>query len=101
VEREVSAYAVFENEISTITVFNTLSSLAWAIGSALLSFAIGIWTNAQFVEKMSPEGTVLAHVVAPGLCALTLVAYGLGLWAISARGKTWRAVRAQSKPSQP
>jgi RsiW-degrading membrane proteinase PrsW (M82 family) len=100
VEREVKAYAIFENEIQTITMSNTLASVFWAVGIASLSFAVGIWTNAEFVEKLTPEGSILSHVIAPALCVVTVICWALAVWAMCPRRGTWTAVRSESKQAK-
>lgn len=96
-EREVKAYAIFENEVQTLTMWNTLAGISTALGTAALSFAVGIWTNAAFAEKLTPEGIVVSKFVAPALCIVAAVGYGLAIWAIKSRGKTWNAVKTESK----
>lgn len=103
VRRDVKTYAVFENEVSHIALFNTLSTVGFSVGSALLAFAVGIWTNWSFVEKdkMPPEGTIMSQVMAPGLAFLALVVWALALWALYSRGSTWEAIKRESKSESP
>jgi hypothetical protein len=97
VEREVKAYAVFEHEVRTISLWNTLAGVFSAIGAAFLSFAIGIWTNASFAEKLTAEGIVMSHFVAPALCVFAAVSWIIAGWAIYSRARTWTAIRSESK----
>jgi hypothetical protein len=102
VEREVTAYAIFENEVRTISMWNTLAGVFTSIGAATLSFAIGIWTSAAFTDKLPPEGNILSHVVAPVFCFATIVCWAIAIWAVVSRSKTWAAIRTESKqPDQP
>ncbi len=64
VEREVTVYAIHESEVEQISSFNTLGSVFVGIGAAMLSYAIGIWTNASFVEKLTPMGDVASAFLA-------------------------------------
>src|SRR5580704_13540876 len=83
VEREVKAYAIFENEVRTISMWNTLAGVFASAGAASLSFAIGIWTSAAFVaEKLPPEGAVLSRFAAPAFCIATVIFWFIALWAI-------------------
>lgn len=99
VERDVKTYAIFENEVSHISTFNTLSTVGFSVGSALLAFAVGIWTNWAFVDKkaMPPEGVILSTVVAWGLIVLSVGAFAFAFWARWSRGNTWQAIKEQSK----
>jgi hypothetical protein len=97
VEREVKAYAVFENEVKTISMWNTLAGVFASTGAATSSFAIGIWTSASFVDKLTPEGAVLSRFAAPGLCVVTVILWSLAIWAIVSRARVWSAIRKESK----
>jgi hypothetical protein len=90
-EREVKTYAIFENEVHTISMWNTLAGVFTSAGAATLSFAIGIWTNAAFAEKATAEGNILSHVVVPAFCVVTLICSGIAIWAIVSRRGTWTA----------
>jgi hypothetical protein len=97
VEREVKAYAIFEHEVRSISMWNTLAGVFTSVGAAALSYATGIWTNASFAEKLTAEGTVMSHFVAPTLCVIAIVCWFVAGWAIVSRAKTWNAIRAESK----
>lgn len=103
VERQAKAYAVFESEIETISLMNTLATTRFSFGAAFLSFAIGIWTNAAFVtDKIPPEGAILAKVVAPIFCVLAAAGFILGAWALWSRHQIWKTIVSQSSSiSQP
>jgi hypothetical protein len=94
--RRVSAYPVFENEIRSISTFNSLSIACFSIMSAFVSFAVGIWINAFFIENPPPEGRVLSHVGAPASCVVAVNAAGLGIWAIRPRSNAWKDIRRES-----
>jgi hypothetical protein len=96
-EREVKAYAIFENEVQTLTMWNTLAGIFMSLGAACLSFAVGIWTNAAFAEKLTPEGVIFSKFVAPTFCLLTLVSWGIAIWAVYSRSRTWEDVKAETK----
>lgn len=93
--RRVSAYPVFENEIRSISTFNSLSIVCFSIMSAFVSFAVGIWVNAFFVENPPPEGRVLSHLGAPACCVVAAIAGGLGIWAIRSRSNAWKDIRRE------
>jgi hypothetical protein len=94
--RRVSAYPVFENEIQSISTFNSLSSVCFSVMSAFISFAVAIWVSSLFVEKPPAEGVILSHVVAPACCVGAFVAACLGFWAIRSRSNTWQNIRRDS-----
>ena len=93
----MKAYAIFENEVRQISMWNALAGVFSSAGAACLSFAVGIWTNASFAEKLTAEGTVMSHFAAPGLCAMTVVFWILAIWAIVSRSKLWSAIKSESK----
>lgn len=97
VERNVKVFGVLESEVRMISMFNTLSTAFFSASASLASIAIGIWVHGAFVEKLTPEGIILAKVVAPILCTMALIFIGLGIWARKSRGSTWQAIREESK----
>src|SRR5690349_20980146 len=97
VERELKVYAVLESEVKTFAMFNSLSTGCFSAGASLVSIAVGIWTNAAFVTEPTPAGEILAGVVAPALCALSLLFVIAGLVARSMRGTALEAIRRESK----
>lgn len=96
-EREVAVYGVFESEIKSISLFNTLSTVAFSLASAFLSFAGAIWINASFTETLTPEAKIMLHVAAPILCVLAFIAACMGGWALYSRGSALAAIKKQSK----
>jgi hypothetical protein len=96
-EREVKVLAVLENEVQTISTFNTLTTAFFSAGTSLISIAVGIWANGAFSEKLTPEGTVLSHFGAPILCVLGLLMYYLASWAYRTRKSALDSIRAESK----
>jgi hypothetical protein len=97
VEREVRAYAIFENEVSTITMWNSLTAIFGSLGLASLTFAVGIWTAYSFADKLTPQGDIMAHVVAWGCCVAWLIFWAIAIFAFFSRRTVWRAIRAESK----
>ena len=95
-ERKVQAFPIFETELESLSFLNGLVLAFSSVASALLAFAVGIWTNAAFAERVTPEGAIMANIVAPGLCCLALISYGLAFWAYKRRSSTWQKVKNQS-----
>jgi hypothetical protein len=94
--RRLRAYPILESEIRSLSMFNTLAAICFSFMSAFISFAVGIWVNALFVESPPPEGRILSHVAAPACCLFAAIAAGLGIWAIVSRTSTWRDIRRES-----
>ena len=94
--RSLRAYPILDSELRNLSYFNTLSATCFSVMSALISFAVGIWVNALFVENPPAQGKILSHIVAPAFCAVAVVALGLGIWAICSRTNTWRDIRRSS-----
>ncbi len=95
-ERQVKAYPIFETELDSISFLNTQVLVYFSVGSALLSFAVGIWTNAAFAENLTPAGTLLARVAGPLLCVASAAAYLLGLNARRSRVSQWMKIKQES-----
>ena len=93
----MKVFGILESEVRIISMFNTLSTTFFSVSASLSSIAIGIWVHGSFVEKMTPEGTILAKFIAPVLCVVALIFAGLGIWARRSRGSTWDAIQKESK----
>ena len=77
---------------------NTLATIFFSVGTTCLGFAVGIWTNSSFSETLTSEGRILSHLIAPGLCVLSAILGGLGIWSLRSRSTTWDAIRRESLP---
>lgn len=96
-ERTMRVLAVFETEVDALSSLNTQSTVFSSFGSAALSFAIGIWTNAGFSEKLTPIGSAASMYVAPLFLAIGIMCFGVAAWAYWKRRKTLIDIRLQSK----
>jgi hypothetical protein len=85
VERQVKALAVFDHELEALSSLNAQSTAFFALGSAALSYAIGIWTNAGFAQQLTPAGELASGVLAPGLVIVAAIFFTLGVFAWSKR----------------
>ena len=92
VERQMKAYAVYEDEVSSLSYLNTQSTIFFMVASSLVSFALGIWTNAAFATDLTPAGEIASKLVAWVLCVLGFVFFGLGGHAIYKRHTAWKKV---------
>ena len=99
-EREVPIYAVSESDIDNIGRWSALATWGFSIGSAFLSFAVGIWTNFAFADpnSLTAEAKVASAMVAPAFCLIAFVGIGIGLWSLVSRSRAWAAIKDQSKP---
>jgi hypothetical protein len=99
VERQVRAYAVLENEAESLSAMGGQATTFIAVATFSYSIAIGIWVTAAFAEKVTPEGTVLAHFGAPILLGLGVVFTVLTVMVRRSSGSTWDRIRKESKSS--
>lgn len=96
VERKVTYYAINEEEMHSLSFSEELRTSLFSIGSALCSIAIGIWTNAVFQEKLSPEAIVLSKFFGPILVLLGIVAIIGGLKFSRQRSKLIDKIKRES-----
>ena len=92
VERQMRAYAVYEDEVASLSYLNTQATIFFAIASALISFAVGIWTNAAFSTGLTPAGELAARYVSWGLLGLGLIFAAVGGHALYARVRQWENI---------
>lgn len=95
-KRNLRAYPVLASELKNLSMLNTLSTISFSSMGAFISFAVGIKTNAFFVERPPPEGIILSNVVAPASLVLAVIAFVLGIWAIRSKSSTWSDIRQES-----
>jgi hypothetical protein len=95
--REVKAYPVFQSEVRSFSTFNTLEKVAYSASASFVSLAAGIWINASFSGAPTPEGAILSHLVAPGLCGLSIITLGLAFMANRLRKSVWVTIDRESK----
>ena len=98
VGREVRVYGVLQSELNTITMFNTLSTVFFSVGSFLLALGLGFLANAAFAERWPPEGAILAKVGSPLLCLVALICYLIAGWAVRSKRSAWQSICDESKP---
>lgn len=97
VEREVKVLAVFDTEVDAISSLNAQATVFFSVGAGLISLAGGIWTTAVFSEKLTAAGQVATDVGAPVLGALSLIFFGLALWAWWKRRSALNTIKKQSR----
>ncbi len=93
--REMKIYPVAEHEVDALTMMNSINTILFGVGIALVSLALGIWVAQAFTDKVGPEGHVLSSFGAPLLIVLGLLCFGGCLWTWRRRGTVWgRIVKA-------
>ena len=87
-----------ENELNQISHLNTLSTIFFSVGSALISIAIGVWVDAAFqTEPISATAEVLKSVVLPIIVVLGVLCYAGGIWQICARKSMLNTIKKESR----
>lgn len=95
----MKAFAVFESDLEGLAYFNTLATTFFSCSSGFASLAIGIITNAAFVEQATAAGDLLVRVGTPILGALTLLFLGLGFWSQRRKASTLHKIKTESFPT--
>lgn len=86
------AYAVYHDEVSSLSYLNTQATLFFTVASSLVSFAVSIWTNAIFYTGLTPAGEVATRYLSWVLIGLGAVFIGLGIHAMRSRSLSWSAI---------
>ena len=97
VEREVKVFAVQENEFNSLSNMSTFATLMYTLASVLFAYAISIWSNAVFYDKLTPAGIVATKFIAPGLVLLGLVFLVAAITATVKRSGLWRTIKRESR----
>lgn len=90
-------YALTEDELHTISLMNTLAIVFVSAGSFLFSLGLGLKIDAVFQSEMTAEARILNEFVAPMLFLISLVGFGLGIWALIKRRSLLNKIRDTSK----
>jgi hypothetical protein len=99
VEREVRVFAVHEFEYSSLSNLSAFATIAFAVAGASSAYAMGIFTNAVFAEKLSPAGELATKIGAPILLIFAVVAACSGAFAMWKRSELWGTIKKQSSAS--
>jgi hypothetical protein len=91
----MKVYAINENEVSTISSFNTQATFYFAIASFLTSAILSVYTNAAFYSQLTPAGQ-LATAYAPYVLAIAAAFFAMGLTAIWRRRRLWENIKSES-----
>jgi hypothetical protein len=88
----MNIYPVAEHELESIYTMNMLTTVLLTVGVGLISIGIGILVNLAFVDKVTPEGNVLAKFGVPILMFLGLVCMGFCKWTQGKRNAIWAKI---------
>jgi hypothetical protein len=99
VQREVKVFAVHEFEYNSLSNLSDVATIAFAVAGVTSAYAIGIWTDAAFAEKLTPAGELAEKFVAPALLIAAVVAAIIGLVALCGRSALWGSIKKQSSSS--
>lgn len=75
--RDSKVFSVFESELHAMLSMSNQAAFFSSWGSALLSYAVGIWTNALFSAELTSRAAILTTEVAPILAVLSAIFFGL------------------------
>lgn len=96
VERTVKIYPVVESELKTLSILNSLALVFSSVGTGLLTFAVGVVTDAAVQGQLTDYGRALVCVVAPVFGTLALISYGIAVAAWRSRGSELSRIREES-----
>jgi peptidoglycan/LPS O-acetylase OafA/YrhL len=94
----MTTYPVSEPEMDQISSLSGQVTARFSAASLLVGLAASIWTNAVFVNEMTPTGQLATYYVAP---LLLLFAFGYALAGYLARRKrasTWDKIKSGAEP---
>lgn len=77
-EREVKTYTLFESELKAISLFNTLTTVCFAVTSGLVSFAIGIRIDLALEPEPTPEAKTMISVLCLVFVSLAVISAAIG-----------------------
>jgi hypothetical protein len=96
--RVMKTYPISEPELENISTLDSQVTVRFAVGSALLTFAIGIWTNALFAKEMTAQGQLAVEFVAPLLLVFAIGFAVAGLVSRQHRKSVWDRIKRDSLP---
>jgi hypothetical protein len=94
--RTMKCYPVQETEIEMLAVLNTQATLFFAAATGAAGYAFSIWTNAQFVEKLTPTAKVASDGLMPVLIAVAVIFGAIGVYSAFRRGGLWDKIKKES-----
>ena len=94
--RSMKAYPVYENELNTFGLLNTLALAFFSLGSGFASFGVGLLVDAAFAKDLSDLSEVLIKVMVP-VCGILAILFFLGgIWALLTRRSEVKRVKSES-----
>jgi hypothetical protein len=96
--RTMTTYPVSEPEMDQISSLSGQVTARFAVASLLVGLAASIWTNAVFVNEMTPTGQLATYYVAP-LLLFFAAGYALsGYLARRKRASAWDKIKLDAQP---
>lgn len=97
-ERKVSAYAIIESEVESISMMNAQSNIYFSVGAFLAAAAISVYVNASFYDPKAvpPAAELLCKFGAPVCGVVAIVFVILGVMSINSRNSTWDRIKEES-----
>jgi hypothetical protein len=92
VERQMKAYAVYEDEVNSLSYLNTQSTIFFAVSASFISFAVSIWINAIFYTDLTPAGQIASGYIAWMLLLIGIIFAALAAHAVRKRATAWRSI---------
>lgn len=96
-KRTVKIYSIQEFELRSVTRLNAIILIATSTGAALLTYLMGLGTEALMQETISPTGWILLKVVGPICGVLCMGCFGIAGWAYKTRKTDLDQILEESK----
>jgi hypothetical protein len=98
--RTMVTYPVSEPEMDQISSLSAQVTARFSVATLLLGLAASIWTNAVFVNEMTPAGQLASYYAAP-ILLLFAAGYAIGGYlARRKRSSAWEKIKTEALPVQ-
>jgi hypothetical protein len=96
--RTVLTFPVSESEMDQISSLSAQVTVRFAVASLLVGLGASIWTNAIFVNEMTPSGHLATYFAAP-ILLMFATGYAVGgLMALRKKNSTWEKIKFGAEP---
>ena len=97
VERQMTVYAIYDYEATSLSNLSTNATLAFSLGSLVMSLPVSIWANWLFTDKPTELAQFATKFIAPGCITITAAFYIFGVVSLIQRAGLWTRIKAQSQ----
>jgi hypothetical protein len=94
--RTMKCYPVHETEMDSLASMNTQATAFFSAASAFAAYAVGIWTNASFADKLTATAEVASMMVGPILIVVAFFFAGLGIYTVARRRSLWKKIKSEA-----